>query len=285
MREIDYDLVVAINEEVAGDSAGVTNEAGIRGALGRVRSGFEGVETFPTILEKAAALLHGLSSTQYFLDGNKRTAWAVAKLFLGLNGVYLRPVDGIQAESMVTAVAVKAFEREHEQLRGIEKAAEWFEHARFRMVDRVEFVFLANEADSRGDGEVFDAKTGGLDKLHIPSVPAIHCVPVVLSLIPHPSDAGREHRLQARVMGGASAFSSPLRIIRDEECVIPPEYVNPRVDGRAGFYPIRVVWQLWLEVRDFVEGSIELSLDGETVGRLPLWFVPRTEAPDDLSSL
>lgn len=283
MKELDYDLVVAINEEVAGDGAGVTNEQGIRGALGRISSGFEGVEPFPTILEKAAALLHGFSSTQYFLDGNKRTAWAVAKLFLGLNGVYLRPVDGIQAEAIVTAVAVKAFEREHERLRGIEKAADWFDNARLRMSDRLEFVFLATEAESRG--EVFDAETGGLDKLHIPRVPAIHNVPIVISLTPHPSDAGREHRLKARVTGGTSAFSSPLRVIKYGECPIAPELINPRVDGRPGYYPIRIVWQLWIEVRDFAEGSIELSLDGERIAQLPLWFVPLSSAPDDLSGV
>src|SRR6266852_4322508 len=43
-------------------------------------------EQFPTLLDKAAALLHSLAYHHLFMDGNKRTAVRAVTLFLGLNG-------------------------------------------------------------------------------------------------------------------------------------------------------------------------------------------------------
>ena len=44
---------------------------------------------FPTLLDKAAALLHSLAAHHLFFDGNKRTATAATERFLAQNG--LRP--------------------------------------------------------------------------------------------------------------------------------------------------------------------------------------------------
>ena len=43
------------------------------------------METYPDVLEKAAALLHSLARNHALLDGNKRIAWASMVLFLRLN--------------------------------------------------------------------------------------------------------------------------------------------------------------------------------------------------------
>ena len=45
-----------------------------------------GEEQFPTLLDKAAALLHSLAYHHLFIDGNKRTAVRAVTLFLQLNG-------------------------------------------------------------------------------------------------------------------------------------------------------------------------------------------------------
>src|SRR4051794_20083854 len=45
-----------------------------------------GQEQFPTILDKASALLHSLAYHHLFVDGNKRTAVRAVTLFLELNG-------------------------------------------------------------------------------------------------------------------------------------------------------------------------------------------------------
>lgn len=41
-----------------------------------------GSEAYPTIEEKAAALIHAIVRTRPFLRGNKRTAWVAARLML-----------------------------------------------------------------------------------------------------------------------------------------------------------------------------------------------------------
>jgi len=45
-----------------------------------------GVEVFPSLSEKAAALFHELSKLHPFVHGNKRTAFAAADMTLRING-------------------------------------------------------------------------------------------------------------------------------------------------------------------------------------------------------
>lgn len=52
----------------------------------------------PDAADLAAAYAYGLAKNHGFVDGNKRTAWIVARLFLADNGQHLRfdPLDAIQ---------------------------------------------------------------------------------------------------------------------------------------------------------------------------------------------
>ncbi|NKF33914.1 type II toxin-antitoxin system death-on-curing family toxin, partial [Pseudomonas sp. BGM005] len=53
----------------------------------RPSSSMFGVEAYPEIEVKAAALLSSLSQNHPLFDGNKRFAWVMAMTFLELNGV------------------------------------------------------------------------------------------------------------------------------------------------------------------------------------------------------
>ena len=65
-----------------------------------------GSDAYPTVWDKAAALLHSLVTTQSLADGNKRTGWAACWLLLGLNGHHLSPeLDTDAAEQFILAVA------------------------------------------------------------------------------------------------------------------------------------------------------------------------------------
>ena len=65
-----------------------------------------GRDAYPTVWDKAAALLHSLVTTQSLADGNKRTGWAACWLLLGLNGHHLSPeFDTDAAEQFILAVA------------------------------------------------------------------------------------------------------------------------------------------------------------------------------------
>lgn len=64
-----------------------------------------GVEAYVDVWTKAGALLHSACMNHALIDGNKRLAWASARVFLALSGTALRDVDTDQAEEFVLAVA------------------------------------------------------------------------------------------------------------------------------------------------------------------------------------
>lgn len=74
--------------------------------MARPRATVFGEDAYPTLFEKAAALLHSVASNHSLVDGNKRTGWASALVFLDINGFPLAdPLDEDEAEKFVLAVA------------------------------------------------------------------------------------------------------------------------------------------------------------------------------------
>ena len=71
----------------------------------------------PDAAELAAAYAYGIAKNHGFLDGNKRTAWVTARLFLADNGRGLDfdPVDAIRAMEGVAAGRI-----------GKDASADWF---------------------------------------------------------------------------------------------------------------------------------------------------------------
>ena len=74
----------AMSIEVYGGSGGVRDLGAIEAALFRPQSGY-----YADIIEKAAALMESLLINHPFVDGNKRTAFAVCHVFLDINGFEL----------------------------------------------------------------------------------------------------------------------------------------------------------------------------------------------------
>jgi len=94
-----------------GGGSGVRDQAMLESALARpVNQWFYGEED-PARL--AAAYAFGLARNHPFVDGNKRTAWVLARLFLALNGHALRfdPADAIN-----TVLALAAGDLSEENL-------------------------------------------------------------------------------------------------------------------------------------------------------------------------
>lgn len=54
--------------------------------LARPGASMFGADAYPTLDRKAAALLESLARNPPLVDGNKRTAWTLAVLFLWING-------------------------------------------------------------------------------------------------------------------------------------------------------------------------------------------------------
>jgi len=80
-----------------GGGQGLRDQAMLESALARPRNRWSYGEDDSASL--AAAYAFGLARNHPFVDGNKRTAWILARLFLALNGHQLRfePADAIEA--------------------------------------------------------------------------------------------------------------------------------------------------------------------------------------------
>lgn len=65
-----------------GGADGVRDEGILDASLNRPFATFAGQDLFPTPQEKAAAVMHGIITGHPFLDGNKRTGYALARLIL-----------------------------------------------------------------------------------------------------------------------------------------------------------------------------------------------------------
>jgi death on curing protein len=71
--------------------AGVkVRDAGLlESALARPQGSVFGADAYPTMAEKAAALLHSIARNHALVDGNKRLALAAIVAFLGMNDLRL----------------------------------------------------------------------------------------------------------------------------------------------------------------------------------------------------
>jgi death-on-curing protein len=84
---IDVSVVLAIHEQQIaehGGSLGIRDLGLIESALGRPQNLL--LYNDPDIFDLAAAYGYGLAQNHGFIDGNKRTAYVVTRLFLVLNG-------------------------------------------------------------------------------------------------------------------------------------------------------------------------------------------------------
>jgi len=76
----------------------------LQSAARRPRLSLYGQPQFPTLHDKAAAVMHSLAYHHLFADGNKRTAIRAVKLFLEANGI--RPIwTEAEIEAFVLRVA------------------------------------------------------------------------------------------------------------------------------------------------------------------------------------
>lgn len=104
-RWVSLNTVLAIHDRQIAEHGGL---GGVRD-LGLVESALarpENLDAYgePDAADLAAAYLFGLANNHGFADGNKRTAWVVARLFLMDNGLRLS-FDRLDAIETVETVA------------------------------------------------------------------------------------------------------------------------------------------------------------------------------------
>lgn len=110
------DVVLALHlRQLAehGGGEGVRDEGLLRSALARPQNLLAYGDPPPDLASLAAAYAYGIARNHPFVDGNKRTALVVARLFLLLNGVNL---VATQEEKYLTFVKLAAGELSEEEL-------------------------------------------------------------------------------------------------------------------------------------------------------------------------
>lgn len=103
MIHLDLDDLLHVAARTLGEFQ--VRDAGLlESALARPQSTAFGRDIYPSLHQKAAALLHSLARNHALVDGNKRLALAGTIAFYGLNGVRLT-LSNEEAYDLVIAVA------------------------------------------------------------------------------------------------------------------------------------------------------------------------------------
>ncbi|SCL54672.1 death on curing protein [Micromonospora citrea] len=102
---LEVDDLMEIASIVLGETPQVRDFGLLSSAVVRPATVAFGQEAYPDLWTKAAALLHSVRMNHALIDGNKRLAWAAARVFLALNEVPIQDVDVDQAEALVMSVA------------------------------------------------------------------------------------------------------------------------------------------------------------------------------------
>lgn len=100
---VESDYAHALVLQQWGGSPGTLDEAAIEAALHRPtnKQAYGGIVD---LFDLAAAYVYGLAFAHGYVDGNKRTAWAVCMAFLGLNGYWLEGDDFDKFTSVIALV-------------------------------------------------------------------------------------------------------------------------------------------------------------------------------------
>ncbi len=102
MEFLDKDVVLAIHDHQLaehGGLGGIRDEALLDSALARPQN--RHAYDAEVLVALAASYAFGIARNHPFLDGNNRTAWAVARTFMAMNGLRLTPGRAQAVENMV----------------------------------------------------------------------------------------------------------------------------------------------------------------------------------------
>ncbi len=120
--------LIAINGRMVskyGGLHGVKDLNLLRLAVGRPQMSVAFHDAYKTIFDKAAALMHSVINNHPFLDGNKRTSFFGAVLFLAANGwkVEFKHKEGVKFARKV-----------HDQDYSVEQISQWLKEHSIRSV-------------------------------------------------------------------------------------------------------------------------------------------------------
>lgn len=115
IRPVTVEMVKKLHRRLlaqSGGRSGLRDEHALEAAVAQPHMTFDGKDLYPTLVEKATALVYALVRNHPFLDGNKRVGHAAMEVFLLLNG-YEIIADVDEQETLFLSLAAGNIEREH----------------------------------------------------------------------------------------------------------------------------------------------------------------------------
>ncbi|HKV37806.1 MAG TPA: type II toxin-antitoxin system death-on-curing family toxin [Blastocatellia bacterium] len=107
MRYLTLEEVQEMHRRViaqSGGSLGIRDLGSLLSSIAQPEMTFDGLDLYPTLAEKAAALGYSLIQNHPFIDGNKRIGHLAMETFLVLNG-YELDADVDEQERLILEVA------------------------------------------------------------------------------------------------------------------------------------------------------------------------------------
>lgn len=100
----DLFQIHALVIEATGGSGGLRDLGRLESAIASQTQNVFGSDLFPTISEKAAAIIRAIVADHAFTDGNKRTAMLAGLTLLTVNGIYFNADKG-EIENFAVRIA------------------------------------------------------------------------------------------------------------------------------------------------------------------------------------
>jgi death-on-curing protein len=85
-----------------GGSEGIRDQGLLEAAISRFQQTFDGQELYPTIEDKASAIIESFVGNHPFIDGNKRTGYVLMRLFLLKNGKDINATEDEKYEFVIS---------------------------------------------------------------------------------------------------------------------------------------------------------------------------------------
>ena len=101
---LDLDDLLAAADAAIGGSADIRDIGLLQAAVARPQATAFGEEAYPSLDEKAAALLQSIVAGHPLVDGSKRLGWVATRLFYLTNGADIGP-PADDAFDLIVAVA------------------------------------------------------------------------------------------------------------------------------------------------------------------------------------
>ncbi|MBF4629210.1 type II toxin-antitoxin system death-on-curing family toxin [Curtobacterium flaccumfaciens] len=104
MIHLTTDEALHVARRTLGADYAVRDVGLLEAAVARPAASVGGNDAYPTLVEKAAALVHSAVRNHALVDGNKRLGLMLLVVFLGVNGVRLHASND-QAYDFIVAIA------------------------------------------------------------------------------------------------------------------------------------------------------------------------------------